>query len=153
MDKPIISSKGTTHSIRKIMLIICAVLLILTILFLFIIHGEINSYPSLYRAIIMKKYVPLILLIVAGCSFGFIGLVLIIHLCSSYVDVYADHLEGKLIQDGIRIVNIELSLDKVISVSYARTSLYINSSNGKYAVMTNPSTAKAICDFCNRSGI
>lgn len=149
MENPIISTKGTNQSIRKIMVIISLVLLIFSILCLFIIRGEINSYPSLYRAAVMRKYVPLIILVVFGCVLGFLALLLVLHLCSSYVDVYADRMEGKFIQDGIQVVYVNLSFDKITSITYARTSVYINTANTKYAVMTSPSNAKQIFDFYN----
>lgn len=152
MNKPILTTEGT-NKMMKISAIISATAAVAVAFFIFnFFQDQLGDLPSYAQELYLEKAAGLIILEVVLCGLLLIYAAYQWATCRSYVNVYEDRLEGKGIQNIYQIVDFSLSYDKIVNVTCMNMYVYIHTAAGKYKIVTNINTAKAVYNYYTQVG-
>ena len=149
MKQPLITTRDTNKTSRTGAIIGGVLDVLFAIFMICFIKGKADKVPSYLQDEFWEASAGLIIfcVIVLGCMV--IYTVYQFSICNSYVDVYDDHMEGKGIQNIYQIVDFNLGYDKIVSVTCSGIYLSIQTSGGKFKILTNVETAKKVYDHYN----
>lgn len=149
MEQPIITTNGTNQASKLSAKLSALLPIIFAIAIFSFFRGQLEPYPKYVQEKILEDCAGLI--IISAISFLALSMFVIYQflITTSYVNVYADRMEGKGIQNVIQVVDFKLSYSQITSVTSMGNSVYINTPGGKYRILTDAKTAAEIFAYYN----
>ena len=150
MNQLIISTRDTTRSYIMAGLCLFALDAVLLLCIVWPAARDISCYSENLQDSIPGELKSALVFGILGCIYtAAIGAVSILG-SRTYVEVFEDHIEGVGFREGIRLMDFNLSIERITNVTYKGSDLYFHSSGEKYRVRTNARTAKEIFAHFNK---